>query len=221
MGDGRKVQIRLSKSEQRQLDDLLSGGLQPVRTVLRALVLRQLADGQAIRTVARNVGLTPKTLDWAQLDGADFEPKQLPPLEEIAQARGLEWMTYWRNPGPLAQLRKQFQEAGYREQERAITYVLNRHDADPPQLWSSMKATYNWALGKHFDKEELIPIDKFVEGAFKWVAFDLTCRYGFRPGRALRIVVVLWLFFSVVLCLIHALAGEVGYLFRRETSMAR
>ena len=32
------------------------------RCVLRALVLRQLADGQAIRKVARNVVLTPKTV---------------------------------------------------------------------------------------------------------------------------------------------------------------
>ena len=62
MGEGRKVQIRLSKPEQRQWDELLGGGLQPVRRVLRALVLRQLADGQAIRRVARNVGLTPKTV---------------------------------------------------------------------------------------------------------------------------------------------------------------
>jgi hypothetical protein len=31
-------------------------------TVLHALVLRQLADGQAIRIVARNFGLTPKTV---------------------------------------------------------------------------------------------------------------------------------------------------------------
>src|SRR5260370_38434048 len=62
MKDGRRVQVRLSKPEQDQLDKLLRGGLQPVRTVLRALVLRQLADGQAIRKVARNVGLTPKTV---------------------------------------------------------------------------------------------------------------------------------------------------------------
>ena len=52
----------MSKPERQQLDELLSGGLQPVRTVLRALVLRQLADRQAIREVARNVGLTPKTV---------------------------------------------------------------------------------------------------------------------------------------------------------------
>lgn len=62
MEDRRRVQVRLSKPEQRQLERLLSGGLQPVRTVLRALVLRQLADGQAIRTVARSLfpsGNTP------------------------------------------------------------------------------------------------------------------------------------------------------------------
>src|ERR1700693_247944 len=62
MEDRRRVQVRLSKPEQQQLDKLLSGGLQPVRTVRRALWLRQLADGQAIRKVARNVGLTPKTV---------------------------------------------------------------------------------------------------------------------------------------------------------------
>jgi transposase len=62
MEDSGKVQVRLSNAEQEQLDELLRGGLQPVRTVLRALVLRQLADGQTIRKVARNVGLTPKTV---------------------------------------------------------------------------------------------------------------------------------------------------------------
>ncbi len=62
MEDSGKVQVRLSKLEQEQLDELLRGGLQPVRTVLRALVLRQLADGETIRKVAGNVGLTPKTV---------------------------------------------------------------------------------------------------------------------------------------------------------------
>src|SRR5260370_39880449 len=87
MGDSKKVQVRLSKPEQQQLDDLLSGGLQPVRTVLRALVLRQLADGQAIRKVARNTGLTPKKV-WLTnqryhqggLGGALYE--RTPPGEE-------------------------------------------------------------------------------------------------------------------------------------------
>jgi putative transposase len=54
--------IRLSKREQQELRRLLQSGLQPVRTVLRALALRQLADGQTIRQVAKNVALTPKTV---------------------------------------------------------------------------------------------------------------------------------------------------------------
>jgi hypothetical protein len=62
MEDRSKVQLWLSKAERQQLGKLLRGSLQPVRTVLRALVLRQLADGQAIRKVARNVGLTPQTV---------------------------------------------------------------------------------------------------------------------------------------------------------------
>ncbi len=54
--------VRLSKQEQQELQRLLRSGLQPVRTVLRALALRQLAQGQTIRKVATNVGLTPKTV---------------------------------------------------------------------------------------------------------------------------------------------------------------
>ena len=58
----RGFQVRLSKRERQELQRVLRGGLQPVRTVQRALALRQLAEGQAIRRVAANVGLTPKTV---------------------------------------------------------------------------------------------------------------------------------------------------------------
>src|SRR5258708_37789508 len=54
--------VRLSKRERQELQRLLQSGLQPVRTVLRGLALRQLADGQPIRQVAKNVALTPKTV---------------------------------------------------------------------------------------------------------------------------------------------------------------
>ncbi len=54
--------IRLSKREQQELRRLLQSGLQAVRTVLRALALRQLAEGQPVRQVAKNVALTPKTV---------------------------------------------------------------------------------------------------------------------------------------------------------------
>jgi transposase len=54
--------IQFSKRDRKELRCLLQSGLQPVRTVLRALALRQLADGQTVRQVAKNVGLTPKTV---------------------------------------------------------------------------------------------------------------------------------------------------------------
>ena len=62
MKEPKGFQARLSKQERQELRRLLSSGLQPVRTVLRALALRQLAEGQAIRKVAAHVGLTPKTV---------------------------------------------------------------------------------------------------------------------------------------------------------------
>ncbi len=52
----------MSERHSQELKRLLSSGLQPVRTVLRALALQQLARGDAIRKVASNVGLTPKTV---------------------------------------------------------------------------------------------------------------------------------------------------------------
>jgi putative transposase len=62
MAKRKEFPVRLSKQERQEINRLLSGGLQPVRTVLRALALRQLADGQTIRKVAASVGLTPKTV---------------------------------------------------------------------------------------------------------------------------------------------------------------
>jgi putative transposase len=57
-----RSRVRLSKQEHQELRRLLQGGLQPVRTVLRALALRQLSEGQTVRQVAKNVALTPKTV---------------------------------------------------------------------------------------------------------------------------------------------------------------
>ena len=57
-----RPRIRLSQREQQELRHLLQSGLQPVRTVLRALAVRQLAEGQTVRQVAKNVALTPKTV---------------------------------------------------------------------------------------------------------------------------------------------------------------
>jgi hypothetical protein len=99
---------------------------------------------------------------------------------------GLELMIYLENPGPLTQLRKQFQDEGYRNQERAITCALNRREAERNPL---------------------------IERWFKRVVFDLTCQYGLTPGRPLRLLVWLWLISSIVYLVFMHLPGLSGIYF--------
>jgi len=119
-------------------------------------------------------------------------------------------MRYNHNPGPLTQLRKQFQDAGYREPERAITCALNRHDADTSRLRAYLAEKWKSVRRRHFNPGNIMPFRSFVEGAFKWIAFDLTCQYGFSPGRPLRIVLLLWLFFSAVYAAFMHRPGKSG-----------
>ena len=87
-----RFQIKLSARDRGQLDELLSGGLQPVRTVLRALALRQMDDGRSTPAVGANLGLSAKAvwqigkryqqggLDRALFDGA--RPGKAPALDQ-------------------------------------------------------------------------------------------------------------------------------------------
>ncbi len=58
----RRLRVRLKKADREELDDVLSGGIQPVRTVLRALALEQLHEGKSVSEVADLVRLTPKAV---------------------------------------------------------------------------------------------------------------------------------------------------------------
>ena len=64
--------FRLSKSDERDLRQLLRSGVQQVRVVLRALALLELSDGQSAPGVARNLELTPKAvrdIGWRYMEG--------------------------------------------------------------------------------------------------------------------------------------------------------
>jgi putative transposase len=58
----RQSQILLSPRDRRALEEVLSGGLQPVRTGCRALALQGLAEGRSARQVAAGIGLAAKTV---------------------------------------------------------------------------------------------------------------------------------------------------------------
>src|ERR1019366_1349367 len=92
MGRGIKLQVKLSSRDRRQLEELLSGGLQPVRTILRALALRQLDLGQSTAAVGASLGVSAKAvwqigkrygqdgLDRALFDAA--RPGKAPALDQ-------------------------------------------------------------------------------------------------------------------------------------------
>ena len=79
---GRGLSLELSRRDRRQVEELLRGGWQPVRTVLRALAPRQMEDGQSTPAAGVSLGLSAKAvwqmgkryrqggLDRALFDGA-------------------------------------------------------------------------------------------------------------------------------------------------------
>jgi putative transposase len=56
------LRIEIPNKDQKELHGLLSGGIQQVRVVLRALVLLQLAKGMSAPRIARNIALTPQAI---------------------------------------------------------------------------------------------------------------------------------------------------------------
>jgi hypothetical protein len=61
LGRGIRLQIELKQRDRQQVEQLLSSGLQAVRTTLRALALRQMDQGQSTPAVVTNLGLSAKT----------------------------------------------------------------------------------------------------------------------------------------------------------------
>jgi transposase len=58
----KQIQIQLSRRERQALKVLLNGGLQPVRTVLRALALGRLGNGESAARIAADLRLSRKAV---------------------------------------------------------------------------------------------------------------------------------------------------------------
>ena len=92
----------------------------------------------------RNVDLRNARLFGADLSEARFEPTVNPEIRGIAAAENLKLITYRRNSDALAQLRKDFKDGGFLDQERKITYALKRRQAEELRYnctwrrWSSL-----------------------------------------------------------------------------------
>ena len=62
MGRGNRLRLSLTVGDRERIEELLSGGVQEVRTVIRALALRQLDRGLSTPAVGSLVGLAGKTV---------------------------------------------------------------------------------------------------------------------------------------------------------------
>ncbi len=60
MSKARGLQIQLSRPERRRIAELLSAGVQPMRTVIRALVLRGMDEGRTTVEAGAGVGISAK-----------------------------------------------------------------------------------------------------------------------------------------------------------------
>jgi hypothetical protein len=115
------------------------------------------------------VKVSKAKLRSADLTDATYAPRSEPPDPDVVGIRGLS--TVHAEGGEeigLVQLRKLLQDAGLRDDERAVTCSIERNRTYD-QLW------YGFS----------------VAGVLRFVAFDITTAYGLHPVRALGWIVLL------------------------------
>ena len=128
-----------------------------------------LLDSSLKGTELVDVNLAGANLAYTNLSGAIFEPTELPVIDTIAETQNLSQLWFRDSPQALVKLRKAFKEAGYREQERAITYAIKH---------SELRKKVRSKEGR-------------LDAGFQYVFFELTTAWGAKPGRALLILVCL------------------------------
>lgn len=168
-----------------------------------------LGDANLVGAQLSGADLTGASVNGAKLGGGIFEPKSLPRVTQIAGAQNLELLRYYNVPVALVQLRNQFEDAGFREQERKITYALKRREAElswqgcrSRQLASGKPRAILWSADSNAANCSSFILNR--------VFFDLTCEYGMSPGRPLSLGVLLWLLCSVVYFIYIHTSGEAG-----------
>ena len=117
-------------------------------------------------------------------------------------------LTYDTNPDALVQLRKQFEDSGFREEEREITYALKRREAEIS--WEGCKSR------KTADRTRAIlwSSDSNLANCGSFILnrafFDWTCQYGMSPGRPLSLGVLVWALCSILYFVCIRASGQAG-----------
>ena len=112
--------------------------------------------------------------DFSEADvaGLIFEPVSgsLPAVEGFSRTRNLHLLTYDTTPRALIEMRHKLREQGLRKQEREITYAI-----------------------EHTAMQQASTPDRL----FKFVLFDITCRFGLSPWRPIIILLSSIPFFAL------------------------
>jgi uncharacterized protein YjbI with pentapeptide repeats len=130
---------------------------------------------------ARMLGTTLAKARLANADVTDaaYAPQGEPPENYVVGIKGLPTVTIPLGDDiGLIQLRKLLQEAGLRDDERAVTYVIERSTT-----------SQRLASGRAPDA---------LEGIFRLIAFDWTTAYGLYPGRALILILLVGTIFTTI-----------------------
>jgi Pentapeptide repeats (8 copies) len=116
----------------------------------------------------------------ANLAHVTFEPNltSMPDIQGFADAQNLNLMQFRHSPTALVIVRKQFKEAGLREQENKITCAIRRSEM--------LRRGSDGAL-RH----------GAFERVFNCVLFEWTCQYGMLPGLPLLIALEIALFMGI------------------------
>ena len=171
---------------------LMKANLTNAKLILADLKDAKLYDANLTSADLAAADLTNASVNLANFDRAIFEPRSLPILDSISQARNLELLTYRDNPAALVQLRKQFEDGGLLEQGRKITYAVKRREAE---LSWERGTSRTFPIGKGtrailWSSDSMLA--NFASFTLNKVFFDWTCQYGMSPGRPLILGVVLW-----------------------------
>ena len=173
------------------------------------------SDDNTITTITklRGANLSRTELKGAIIREADvfraiFEPFSNPDARSFATAENLEFLTYQHDPSALVLLRKEFEEDGFREQERKITYALKRREAE--LSWEACRShvpdgearSVIWSS----DSNAANCSSFFLNRVF----FDWTCQYGMSPWRPLLIGLCLWAVCSLLYFVCVHTAGKPG-----------
>lgn len=167
------------------LGDAVLEGVVLVRAYLGGANLRNanlkgadLGEANLEEANLEDTNLAEANLKKADLRGIIYEvkPKQLPKIVSLRNARNLEKMRFKDTPHALEDLRHNFKEVGYRQQERQITYALKQSEYD-----NAIKG------GEWFEPFFL-----------NYLPFDLPVQYGLNPFRALKILSFLIIVFSII-----------------------